>query len=142
MSQLTFDLLRRMGMNAELLATDWGSLVARRANKEPGQWNVFCTGFTGADQVDPAVNVQMRANGGDAWAGWPDVPEIEAARTRWFNATSREEQQAAVLEIQRQAFAHAPYATLAIIRFPSGLRNEVQDPLTGPAPLFWNVRKG
>jgi peptide/nickel transport system substrate-binding protein len=142
MSQLSFDLLRRMGMNAELFATDWGTLVARRANKEPGQWGVFCTGFTGADQVDPAVNVQMRTNGGNAWAGWPDVPEIEAARERWFNATTREEQQAAVLEIQRQAFAHAPYATLAIIRFPSGLRNEVQGALTGPAPLFWNVRKG
>lgn len=142
MSQLTFDLVRRMGMNAELMATDWGTLVQRRANKEPGQWNIFCTGFTGADQLDPAVNVQMRANGGNAWAGWPDVPEIEAARTRWFNARSREEQLAAVLEIQRHAFEQAPYATLGIIRFPSGLRNEVQDALTGPAPVFWNVRKG
>jgi peptide/nickel transport system substrate-binding protein len=142
MSQLTFDLLRRMGMNAELFATDWGTLVQRRANKEPGQWNVFCTGFTGADQVDPAVNVQMRANGGNAWPGWPDVPEIEAARERWFNATSREEQTAAALDIQRHAFAQAPYATLAIIRFPSGLRNEVQGALTGAVPVFWNVRKG
>ena len=142
MSQLTFDLVKRMGMNAELLATDWGTLVTKRANKEPGQWNIFCTGFTGADQVDPAVNVQMRANGGDAWAGWPDVPGIEAARTRWFNATSPAEATAAAVEIQRLAFEYSPYATLGIIRFPSGLRNEVQDALTGPAPFFWNVRKG
>jgi peptide/nickel transport system substrate-binding protein len=141
MCAVTYDLMKRMGMNVELMATDWGTLVQRRANKEPGQWNVFCTGFTGADQLDPAVNVQIRANGANAWFGWPDVPEIEAARDRWFAATTREEQLAAAVEIQRHAFAQAPYATLAMIRFPSGLRNEVQDALTGPAPVFWNVRK-
>ncbi|CAH0187535.1 ABC transporter substrate-binding protein [Roseomonas sp. CECT 9278] len=142
MSQLSYDLMRRMGMNVELAAMDWGTLVQRRANKAPGQWNVFCTGFTGADQIDPASNVQMRANGENAWFGWPSVPGIEAARERWFNATDRAVQRQAALEMQRLAFEHAPYATLSIIRFPSGLRNEVQGALTGTVPVFWNARKG
>jgi peptide/nickel transport system substrate-binding protein len=142
MTTVAYDVMKRMGMNVELMATDWGTVVQRRANKEAGQWNVFCTGFTGADQIDPAVNVQMRANGGNAWFGWPSVPEIETARDRWFNATSRTAQMEAGLEMQRQAFAHAPYATLAIVRFPSGIRNEVTGMLTGPAPVLWNARKG
>ena len=33
MSQLTYDLMKRMGLNVELFATDWGTLVSRRANK-------------------------------------------------------------------------------------------------------------
>jgi peptide/nickel transport system substrate-binding protein len=142
MCAVTHDLLRRMGMNVELMATDWGTVVQRRANKEPGQWNIFHTGFTGADQLDPAVNVQMRANGGNAWFGWPTVPAIEAARDRWFAATSAQAQREAVLEMQKGAFDAAPYLTLAQIRFPSGLRNDVHDAVTGPAPVFWNVRKG
>ena len=33
MSQVTADLLRRLGMNVDFVATDWSALLARRANR-------------------------------------------------------------------------------------------------------------
>jgi peptide/nickel transport system substrate-binding protein len=143
MAAVTHDLLRRMGMNVELMATDWGTVVQRRASKEPGAWNIFHTGWSGADNLDPAVNVQIRAGGSDAaWFGWPSDPRIEEARSRWFAATSRETQLAAALDMQRHAFDSAPYVPLSIVRFPSGIRNEIQGVLPGPVPFLWNVTKG
>ena len=35
MGEITYDLLKQMGMNAELAATDWATLMNRRASREP-----------------------------------------------------------------------------------------------------------
>ena len=40
------DLLRKLGLNVEVAASDWGNLTIRRASKKPideGGWNVFGT---------------------------------------------------------------------------------------------------
>src|SRR5260370_11718327 len=66
LSLVTDDLLRRLGLNVELQASDWGTLVARRASKEPidkGGWNIFHTTFPGVDLLDPALNLPFPANG-------------------------------------------------------------------------------
>src|SRR5262249_27499301 len=50
LGDITYDLFKKLGVNAELQATDWGSVVQRRATKEPvekGGWSVFHTWFTG-----------------------------------------------------------------------------------------------
>jgi peptide/nickel transport system substrate-binding protein len=44
---VTADLLKNLGINVEIAASDWGTLVTRRASKKPideGGWNIFCTG--------------------------------------------------------------------------------------------------
>jgi peptide/nickel transport system substrate-binding protein len=46
LGEITYDMLKKIGINAELQATDWGSVVQRRANTEPvekGGWSVFHT---------------------------------------------------------------------------------------------------
>src|SRR5207302_315626 len=51
------DLLRRLGLNVEIAASDWGNLTIRRASKKPineGGWNVFGTSWFGADMLHPA----------------------------------------------------------------------------------------
>src|SRR6202023_3096521 len=42
------DLLKKLGLNVEVAASDWGTLVTRRASKKPideGGWNLFATGW-------------------------------------------------------------------------------------------------
>ena len=49
-------MLKRVGMNVDYQATDWGMVVQRRALTKPpaeGGWNMFCTGFSGLDFVHP-----------------------------------------------------------------------------------------
>jgi peptide/nickel transport system substrate-binding protein len=52
---VTVDMLKKLGLNVEYVAADWGTVVTRRASKkrpEEGGWNIFETGWTGADLFD------------------------------------------------------------------------------------------
>ncbi len=56
---MTQDLLTRLGMNVEFVATDWGTVLARRANRNPptqGGWSIFHTWWVGPDLANPALH--------------------------------------------------------------------------------------
>ena len=53
-------LLREAGFKVDLQATDWQTVVARRASRKSpkeGGWNLFFTNFVSADVVNPIVNI-------------------------------------------------------------------------------------
>jgi peptide/nickel transport system substrate-binding protein len=89
---VTTELLRSAGINAELAANDWGTLINRRAVKEPidkGGWNIFHTWLVGPDMANPAINYPMRGVGDKSWFGWPTDPEMEKREAR-FDARIRQ----------------------------------------------------
>jgi hypothetical protein len=45
-----------------------------------------------------------------AWFGWPDVPEVEAQVTAWFEAKTLNEEKAAVRRLNKAAFESVVYA--------------------------------
>ncbi|WP_249159553.1 ABC transporter substrate-binding protein [Bradyrhizobium tropiciagri] len=137
--------LREAGFNVDAQATDWQTIVSRRASQKPpkeGGWNMFFT-FTGATEVmNPIVNNQIAANGKRAWFGWPDDPQIEAMRDAFARATSADEQKKLALEIQKRAYEQVIYLPLGQFRLPSAWRKSLAGVLDGPAPpVFWNVDK-
>ena len=63
LGDITYDMFKKLGINTELVATDWGSVVQRRASKEPvekGGWSVFHTWFTGGFIINPVVSAPFR----------------------------------------------------------------------------------
>ncbi len=107
LAEVAADMLKRVGVNVDYQATDWGMVVQRRALTKPpaeGGWNMFCTGFSGFDFFTPASHLPLRGNGKGAWFGWPDDPKIEALREAWFNAPDLAAQKKIGAEIQAQAF--------------------------------------
>src|SRR5215471_4895711 len=91
---VTADLLKNLGLNVELQSMDWGSLVTRRASKEQidkGGWNIFCTGWVGADGMDPIINLPLNMSGEKAWFGWPKDDQMEALRSQWLKARTLDE---------------------------------------------------
>jgi peptide/nickel transport system substrate-binding protein len=140
-AQLTLQTLQRMGMNAEIVATDFATIIQRRANRDPGAWNIFFTGWSGADVMNPAVNASLRGNGVNAWPGWPTEPRLEALRAQWLVAADEAEQRRIAQEMQRVAFETVPYVPLSRIFLPSGFRANVEGVISAPPALFWNVRK-
>ena len=53
-------LLRDAGFKVDVQATDWQTVVTRRASQKPpkeGGWNMFFTNWAGADVVNPIANV-------------------------------------------------------------------------------------
>lgn len=144
MSQVTADLLRRLGMNVEFVATDWSALLARRANRNPpdrGGWNIFHTSWVAVDVAAPAVHLPLRTHGAPAWAGWPDDARIEEMRTRFLDAVDPAEQRRLAMEIQARAFEVVPFVPLGQILVPTAFRRNVQGIINAPVPFFWNVRK-
>jgi peptide/nickel transport system substrate-binding protein len=141
---VVFDLLQKLGLNAELVSTDWGTLVTRRASKEPidkGGWSIFGTGWVGADMLDPAGNVSLKANGGDAWFGWPNDAKLESLRIQWLKASTLSERKSVAVAIQERAFEVVPYVPTGMWKPMTCYRKNVKGVIQAPAFLMWNVEK-
>jgi peptide/nickel transport system substrate-binding protein len=143
LAQVGNDMFRRAGMNVEFVSTDWGSVVQRRASREPperGGWSVFFTFFAGVDMFNPGVHQSLRGHGANAWFGWPSIPRIEELRGAWFDAEGLAAQQRVAREIQAAAFQEVPYLPLGQYFQATGYRRNLSGVLKG-LPLFWNVTK-
>jgi peptide/nickel transport system substrate-binding protein len=143
MGNVGIDILKRAGMNVDVQAMDWGTVVQRRAKREApskGGWNVFFTSFSGLDQFTPAGYLGIRGNGAQAWFGWPTAPKLEALRDQWFAAPDLASQQALCAQIQQQAFIDVPFLPLGAYYQPTVYRSTLSGVLKG-LPLFWNVQR-
>jgi len=141
---VTADLLKNLGINAEIASSDWGTLVTRRASKKPpaeGGWNIFCTGWVGADLLDPTLNVMLRANGDGAWFGWPKDDTLEALRTQWLKANDSEARQEIAVKIQERAFETVPYVPTGQWTDKTAYRKNIKGVIAAPPFLMWNVEK-
>jgi peptide/nickel transport system substrate-binding protein len=144
MAEVTNDVLRRIGMNVEYVATDWGTVVQRRASKEPadkGGWSIFCTAWNGVDMLNPAGHQSIRGNGEQAWFGWPSAPRIEALRDAWFDAPDLAAQKKICDDIQLQVWEDVPYIPIGQYFQPTAYRRNLSGILKGAPVMFWNVRR-
>jgi peptide/nickel transport system substrate-binding protein len=143
LSPVAADMLKRVGVNVDYQATDWGSVVQRRALTKPpaeGGWNLFITGFSGLDFFTPASHLPLRGNGKGAWFGWPTDAKIEQLRNAWFDAPDLAAQKKIGMEIQTEAFENVPYWPLGSAQLPTAYRHDISGVPEG-FPIFWNVRR-
>jgi len=92
MTQVAADLFRRLGFNMDLALSDWGTVIQRRASREPldkGGWSALLTSFTSYDFLDPALHPLARGNGLQGWPGWPTIPRLEELRRGVAEAEGR-----------------------------------------------------
>jgi len=146
LSMVTADVIRRLGMNLELVAADWGTLVQRRTSKEPterGGWSIFHTTSSGQSLALPVFHLFLRANAERAWFGWPDVPEIERLRAEWVEKGGDPAESRRIAEaLNRTAMEHMYYIPLGFYWQPSAWRRNVTGVFRAPATVFWNIAKG
>ena len=84
-AQVATDVLKRIGLNTDLQALEWGTVVQRRASREPidqGRLEhfLYLSGrlrkhFAGAGDIA----IQSRQRHG-SWFGWPTDPKMEELR--------------------------------------------------------------
>jgi peptide/nickel transport system substrate-binding protein len=138
------DELKKLGLNVEVVASDWGTVVTRRASKKPpeeGGWNMFETGWVGADTLDPSLNVMLRTNGDKAWFGWPSDDKLEELRTQWLEASDSEARQEIAAKIQERAFEVVPYVPTGQYVQKTAYRKNIKGVVSAPAIFMWNVEK-
>jgi peptide/nickel transport system substrate-binding protein len=141
---VTADLLKRIGMNVQYQALDWGTVGQRRASKEPidkGGWNIFHTWHAGADCINPAPYTALDAGGAKAWFGWPSSQAVEDAIVAWYDAPDAAAEKAAASAINRAAFDDVVYIPTGFFQQYQAWRRNVTGIAKAPLPLFWGVRK-
>src|SRR5215813_12305288 len=137
---VTLEALRKAGFNVDFQAMDWGTLITRRASKEPidkGGWSIFHTWTSAPDFFSPAVNLPLRANGEKAWFGWPSDPQIEALIDEWFKAPDLAAQKKLAADIQIEAYANdVPYVPTGQFVAPTAFRKNLDGIIVAPVAFL------
>jgi peptide/nickel transport system substrate-binding protein len=144
MGDVTADLLKRLGMNVDFVATDWGTVGQRRSMKNPpgqGGWSMFHTWHAGADAINPASYNAVRANGDGAWFGWPNVPAVEAEVPKWFDAPDLAGEREVIGRLNKAALDNVVYAPTGFFLGYQAWRRNVSGIVKGPIPFVWGVSK-
>lgn len=145
-SQVLINAMREAGINVNPVSLDWGSVVARRSNREKpenGGWNIFVTTSSGTTAQNPALNTWLGAGCDDANVGWPCDEELERLRGEYAFAKTPEERKASAAKIQKRATEVVPYISFGQWTQPMAYRSDRIEgivPVTGLSVL-WNIEK-
>ena len=143
LTQVAADLFRRLGFNDDVALSDWGTVMQRRASKEPldkGGWSTVLTSFASFDFTDPAMHPLLRGNGAQGWPGWPTIPKLESLRDAWFDAPDAATRKALCDDIQRVAIKEVAFVPVGAYLQPTALRRNLVDRVPGFA-IFWGLRR-
>jgi peptide/nickel transport system substrate-binding protein len=141
-SQVADDLFRKIGLNVDYQSLEWGTVVQRRASKEPidkGGWNIFITNLGGTGNIFIPASNAIRS-GPNAWFGWPNAPKLEALRESWLDAPDFESAKKIATEMQTQFWQDVPYVPTGEFAQPTGYWNYLKDMQTG-WPVMHSVRR-
>ena len=138
--------MRKAGLNLDVQAMDWGTVVSRRTKKEPpaqGGWNIYITGSTVLGSASPITHVGLRMSCDKAWFGWPCDAEYEKLRESWAFATDLEGRKKIAVELSKKIYELVPYVSFAQWSNPVAYRS---DKLSGvvsvpSVPPMWNIEK-
>ena len=93
-TQVLIQAMREAGINVDAQSMDWGSVVSRRAKKEPpaqGGWNIFITTSGGVGSANPVLHTWIGAACDKGLFGWPCDPEIEKLRNAFGMAANEDD---------------------------------------------------
>jgi peptide/nickel transport system substrate-binding protein len=143
MTEVVADVLRRIGLNIDYQAMDWGTMVRRWTSVQPienGGWSLYCTTTTAVSSVDPADHRSIRGNGLQGAQGWWTSAPMEALRNEFLATADTAAQKRICADMQELAFQEAPYVPLGVFFQPTAWRRNVTGQLPG-FNRFYNVRK-
>jgi len=139
------DQLRAVGFNIELVAMDFGTMAARRANRaepERGGWHLGLTYWPGVNIADPIGNIMIHASCERAWPGWPCDAKHQALIERYAALSSDDQRLALAATIQQSAYDLVPYVIIGQWTLPIATSRRLDGLLEVPGTtVFWNLEK-
>jgi peptide/nickel transport system substrate-binding protein len=139
---VTVDLLRRLGMNVDYAAVDFGTIVARRLKKAPpsaGGWNMYVSSSYGVE-YGPTYKF-LRSKGELELNGWSSSPALEAEVEAWYAAKSLDEEKEIARRLNKEAFDHVPFVPLGRFKMQMAWRKSLVGVAPAPIPFPWGVKK-
>lgn len=139
--------LRKAGfLKLDVQAMDWGTVVSRRAKKEPpaqGGWNIFITTTTVLNSTSPITHTSIAMSCDKAWFGWPCDARFEELRKEWAFAPDIATRKKVAAEISKRGYEQVPYISFAQWSNPVAYRaDRISGVLPVPSvPPMWNIEK-
>jgi peptide/nickel transport system substrate-binding protein len=131
-------MMTEIGLNIVLEAMDLGTLLSR-VNKGgqagSGNWNCFCTAWSGPFVLDPGSHFPLFGPVPD-----PD-PKMVALRGAWFDASDLAAQKTIAEQMQLRMFEESPFVPLGAYFNLSAHRTGLSGFVRSDAALFWKVRR-
>ncbi|HEX3954392.1 MAG TPA: ABC transporter substrate-binding protein [Stellaceae bacterium] len=146
-AQVMNEHMKALGINIDLQAMDWSTLVSRRAVKDPppaaGGWHIFPTAWPSSAMMNPVVNAPLDTTcGGKNWFGWPCDDELAKLRLAYLAAKDEAARHQAIDALQARFFEAAPYAYAGQYFPPVAFRKDrMKNPIGLGSPVFWNLEK-
>lgn len=141
LAQVTAEKLRAIGVNVDLQTSDWGTLVVRRAKRDPvdkGGWSIFQSGGDVATISQPATNILIDTRcDGNNYVGWPCSDRLEAMRTELIEAPNHD----GFVAYNKALWEELPSLLLGQYKQPVAYRANVSGLPRGILLAFWNVVK-
>jgi peptide/nickel transport system substrate-binding protein len=147
MSLVTADKLRQIGVNVDLQAMDWSTLVTRRPTKEapskdPRGWHLFHTTWPAMAMQNPITNSAVATPcDGKNWFGWACDEELEKRRLALLGARTPEARKQAIDALQARYFEVLPFIPFGQFTQPIALRKNLSGVVQGPYMVYWNIEK-
>lgn len=145
-TQVLIQAMREAGINVDAQAMDWGSVVSRRAKKEPpaqGGWNIFVTTMGTVAASNPVLHTWIGAACDKGLFGWPCDGKIEELRNAYGFAHTDEQKKQVTRDLQARAIEQVVYVPFGQWTSPLAYRADRIDgivPNTGLVVL-WNISK-
>ena len=105
-TQVLIQAMREAGINVDAQSMDWGSVVSRRAKKEPpaqGGWNIFVTTTGGVGTSNPVLHTWIGAACDKGLFGWPCDAQVEKLRNDYAFAQNDKDRKQIARELQTRA---------------------------------------
>ena len=144
MGDVTADLLRRLGMTVDYLATDTATIGTRRTKKETpaqGGWHIFHTNHSGSDCVNPASYGALQTSGDTAWWGWPKNDAIQADLASWYDVPDAAAERALCEKINRESMDFVTFIPTGFYQSQQAWRSSLSGIVSAPFPVFWGVSR-
>jgi len=144
MDDVTFDLLKRLGMNVELATSDFGTVTKRRTSKDPiekGGWSILHTWGPANVMGTPLANHFIRGLGSTGFPGWAADDRIEQMIRHWVLALDGAERNALTDAIQIRAFETVPMIPLGQFQIHTAFAKDLVGHTRFNGSLFWKLRR-
>lgn len=145
LGEVTFELLKQLGMNVEMAASDWGTVVQRRSSRESvekGGWSIFHTTGSAISWGDPAQSTIIRGQGEKGWFGWWKSDKAEELAEAWLYAPDEATQKEKAKELNRLAMEEVATIPLGQFLSRTAYRKSITGMLAGSVPYPWGVKRG
>jgi len=140
---ITAQALRSIGMNVDMQAMDFTTLLARRTKKDPldkGGWSIFQSSLTTLDLTNPLVNPNLDARGEAGYPGWTKDETMEGLKDQFAAETDEAKRMQIAEAIQARAVDQVMYVPLGEAIEYKAYSAKVGKLVDAQLPVFWSAK--